>query len=110
MRICDRSLLQRRPIDDDAERLTAVAAVIAAVRARGDDALRDYTERFDRVRLDDFRVPDPARALERVSPDVLAALRAAAERLETFHRRQPATSWVTGELGGLVGQMVTPLD
>jgi histidinol dehydrogenase len=110
MRICDRHLLDRRPIDDDTERLAAVSAVIAAVRARGDAALRDYTERFDRVRLDDFRVPAPERALESVSAEVVAALRAAAERLEAYHRRQPTTSWVTRELGGMLGQIVTPLD
>ncbi len=112
MRICDRHLLDRRPIDDDAERLAAVAAVIAAVRARGDSALREYTEHFDRVRLDDFHVPEPALelALEWVSPDVVAALRAAAARLEAFHRQQPITSWMTRDLGGLLGQMVSPLD
>src|SRR5579859_3104354 len=110
MRICDRHLLDRRPIDDDAERLAAVASVIGAVRLRGDAALREYTERFDHVRLDDFRVPDPARALALVSTPVVDALTAAAKRLEAFHRRQPMTSWMTRELGGLLGQLVTPLD
>lgn len=110
MRICDRRLLERRPIDDDAERLAAVAAVLAAVRARGDAALREYTERYDHVQLDGFCVPEPGSALERVGDEVLAALRAAAGRIEAFHRRQPATSWVTSELGGILGQIVTPLD
>jgi histidinol dehydrogenase len=110
MRICDRHLLDRRPIDDDAERLAAVSAVIGAVRSKGDAALREYTERFDHVRLDNFRVPEPARAVALVSPEVVAALKAAAERLEAFHRRQPVTSWMTRELGGLLGQLVTPLD
>jgi histidinol dehydrogenase len=110
MRICDRRLLDRRPIDDDSERLAAVAALIAAVRANGDAALREYTQRFDRVRVDDFHVPEPERAIDLVDGEVAAALRAAAERLEAFHRRQPATSWMTAELGGLTGQMVTPLD
>src|SRR5437868_334988 len=110
MRICDRHLLDRRPIDDDTERLAAVTAVIGAVRARGDAALREYTERFDHVRLDDFRVPEPTRALELVSPEVVTALKAAAERLEAYHRRQPVTSWMTRELGGLLGQIVSPLE
>ena len=110
MRICDRRLLERRPIDDDAERMAAVAAIVSAVRARGDAAVREYTQRFDHVTLDDFSAPEPARALELVSPDVISALKMAAGRLETFHRRQPVTSWMTRELGGLTGQMVTPLD
>jgi histidinol dehydrogenase len=110
MRICDRSLLARRPIDDDVERLAAVGAVISAVRARGDAALHEYTQRFDHVTLDDFRAPRPDHALDLVSPEVLAALKTAAERLEAFHRRQPLTSWMTREQGGLLGQLVTPLD
>jgi histidinol dehydrogenase len=110
MRICDRRLLERRPIDDDRERLAAVAAILADVRARGDAAVREYSQRFDHVSLTGFRVPEPGRALERVSNEVLAALKVAAARLETFHRRQPAASWVTTELGGLLGQMVTPLN
>jgi histidinol dehydrogenase len=110
MRICDRRLLERRPIDDDAERLASVAAVLANVRARGDAALREYTQRFDHVSLDDFRVPEPERALERVSSEVVEALKVSAQRLEAYHRKQPAASWLTRELGGLMGQMVIPLD
>ena len=49
MKICDASLLRRKPLEDDAEALASVAQVLADVRARGDDALRDYTERFDIV-------------------------------------------------------------
>jgi histidinol dehydrogenase len=109
MKLCDRSLLRRQPIDSDPKLLAAVAAVLAAVRADGDAAVRAYTARFDRVDVDTFRVADTATALERVDPDVLASLRAAAARLEAFHRKQPVHSWLTAELGGLVGQMVTPL-
>jgi histidinol dehydrogenase len=109
MRICNRSLLQRRPLDDDAA-LAAVVKIIAAVRARGDEALRELTAKFDQVDLNGFWVPELERALDLVEPDVLAALRSAAERLEAYHRRQPVTSWMTSELGGILGQMVIPLD
>jgi histidinol dehydrogenase len=110
MNLCDRSLLQRQPIDADPQYVETVRAVLAAVRERGDVAVRELTERFDRVSLDTLTVSDPAAALERVPPGVLESLRVAAARLEQFHRRQPATSWLTHELGGLVGQMVTPLS
>jgi histidinol dehydrogenase len=45
-----------------------------------------------------------------VEPDVLDALRSAAGRVEAYHRRQPLNSWMTSELGGILGQMVIPLD
>lgn len=109
MKICDRSLLRRQPIDADAQYTQPVAEIAAAVRLRGDAALREYTTRFDRVTLDDLHVCAPERALAMVAPDVLAALRAAADRLERFHRRQPVTSWMTTDLGGVLGQMVSPL-
>ena len=109
MKICDRSLLRRQPIDADDKYTAPVAAILADVRARGDAALREYTARFDRVTLDDLRVRNPERALELVAPDVLVALRAAAERLEQFHRQQPVHSWMTTNMGGVLGQMVSPL-
>ncbi|MCC6190114.1 MAG: histidinol dehydrogenase [Anaerolineales bacterium] len=109
MKICDRGLLQRRPFDDDLRFAQPVAEIVSAVRARGDAALREFTARFDKLTPERFQVAKPEEALQRVSPDVVAALRTAAGRLEQFHRRQPLTSWVTADLGGLMGQMVTPL-
>ena len=110
MKLCDRSLLKRRPIDADPQYLEPVMAVLRAVRADGDKAVRAYTERFDRVAPDTFAVIDPSAALAQVAPEVVEALRAAAARLEAFHRKQPVNTWLTHELGGLVGQMVTPLS
>src|SRR5712691_2125159 len=70
----------------------AVAAIIDAVAARGDAALVEYTNRFDRVALspDRLRVsPDEiAAAADRAAPETVAALRLAAERIESFHRLQ----------------------
>src|SRR5262245_54069123 len=104
MKICDRSLLRRQPIDADDKYTAPVAAILADVRAGGDAALREYTARFDRVTLDSLHVQDARRALDLVPDDVLAALRTAAERLEAFHRQQPVHSWMTTELGGVLGQ------
>jgi len=70
----------------------AVAAIVEAVAARGDGALVEYTNHFDRVALSPERLrlsPDEiaaGRAL--VPPETIAALRLAAERIESFHRRQ----------------------
>jgi histidinol dehydrogenase len=93
-----------------------VASICADVRARGDDALLEYTERFDRIkaaRVADLELPrsalDEARsALERGQRE---ALEQAAARIRAFHERQLAQSWQFTESDGTtLGQRVTPLD
>src|SRR5439155_3874871 len=70
----------------------AVAAIIDAVAARGDAALVEYTNRFDRVRLGpgDLRLSaaEIAAGADAAPSETVAALRLAAERIESFHRRQ----------------------
>lgn len=109
MKIRDKSLLQRTPLEENDRHLPAVSEILAAVRAGGDSALRALTARFDHVDLERFSVDDPSIALSRIPSDLLASLRLAAERLEQFHRQQPLTSWSTSALGGTLGQRVTPL-
>ncbi|MBM3683902.1 MAG: histidinol dehydrogenase [Actinobacteria bacterium] len=70
--------------------VAAVREILADVEARGDDAVRDYTERFDGVRTDSFRVPQAEldAALVEVGDDVRAALTEAAESIRAFHATQ----------------------
>src|ERR1700720_2697324 len=82
----------------------AVAPIIDDVAARGDAALIDYTRRFDGMdlaagglRLTAREIADGAAA---AAPETVAALRVAAERIESFHRRQlPAPIDYVDELG-----------
>ncbi len=97
------------------ERLTpdqAVRRIVADVRARGDAALREWTERIDGVALDSLAAaPDEFdAAMAATPPEVLDALRFAAARIEAFHRRQPVTSWVDPAPEGWLGQIVRPID
>lgn len=64
--------------------------ILADVAARGDDAVRDLTERFDGVRPTDLRVPPAAidAALWEVDADLRAALETAAAGIDDFHRQQ----------------------
>lgn len=90
----------------------AVQAILLEVRKRGDEALREYTERFDRVRLQKFRVSESefAEASEQVKPEVKAALEEAAANIRDFHERQVRQSWfTTKESGTLLGQIIRPL-
>lgn len=89
----------------------AVAHILADVRQRGDEALRDWTARVDGLVLDDLEVPAQALAAAHASlpPDLADALNLAAERIRAFHACQPISSWTTTELGGTLGQRVRPL-
>jgi histidinol dehydrogenase len=70
-----------------------VRDILAAVAERGDAAVREYTSRFDGVELDSLVVADAelAAAIERIEPDVRAALELAADRIAAYHEAQMPT-------------------
>ena len=91
-------------------------AIVDDVRARGDAALLEYTNRFDRMAATSvaaLEIPaDEMRAaLESLPAARRAALEAAARRIGAFHEHQRAQSWtLTEDDGTELGQRVTPLD
>jgi histidinol dehydrogenase len=93
-----------------------VAAIIADVRARGDAALLEHTQRFDRVTarsVAELEIPgaELEGALAGLPADVHKPIAAAADRIRRYHERQRAESWTYTEADGTVlGQKVTPLD
>lgn len=92
--------------------VAAVREILADVRARGDDALRDLTERFDGVRPEQLRVPveEIRAALDRIDPAVRTALEAAAERIRAFHETQRRTDHTFERDGIVVEALVRPVD
>lgn len=93
----------------------AVADIIADVRARGDAALCDYSERFDRLSLTPAQLRIPAAEIEaamaRVPSDLIAALDFAANRIEAFHRAQlPRDLTVTDAAGLVLGLRWTAIE
>jgi len=92
----------------------AVAAIIDDVAARGDVALVAYTNRFDRVSLSPGQLRlspgEIAAGADRAAPETVAALRLAAERIESFHRRQlPADIDYVDAAGVRLGQRWRPI-
>ena len=90
-----------------------VDAIIADVRARGDDALRDYARKFDGAELDRLEVSQQEldEALAAADPGFLETLRQAAANIEAFHRRQLHDNFVMTEQDGVVlGQKYTPVE
>ena len=82
--------LLKRPVRDAEDLNATVRSVLCDVRQRGDEAVREYEERFDHVRLDTFSVTEQemveAEAL--VSDELKDALRLAHRNIETFHTAQ----------------------
>jgi histidinol dehydrogenase len=106
--------LDRSPSSADPAIVQRVAAILDAVRAGGDAALLDFTERFDGVRLtaDGLAVTaaEFAAARERLGPAAVGALEYAAGRIERFHRTSLPTSWsMRDEHGSRLGQEIRPL-
>jgi histidinol dehydrogenase len=102
----------RRVFGEDLMPEAAVARILAAVRARGDEALREWTSRIEGLTLDSFEVPAKAwkAAYNALPPDLAKALTLATERIRDFHARQPIPSWTTTDLGGTLGQRMVPLQ
>jgi histidinol dehydrogenase len=100
---------------DDPELRDAVAAIVRDVAARGDEAVVEYTRRFDRLEVDDvsaLRVgPDEMEAAARaIEPELLASLRRAASNIRDFHERQREHGFLDLHPDGTVlGQRVAPL-
>ena len=91
----------------------AVADIIADVRNRGDAALLELTEKFDKVRLTSLEVSKDEidGALASVGDDFLAVLRRAAANIRKFHERQVRNSFIINDEDGIViGQKVIPVD
>jgi histidinol dehydrogenase len=97
----------------NAEAMIAATNIVEDVRTRGDEALREYTAKFDGVEIESFRVSDEAieAALSQVDPTVYAALEKAAAQIRDFHERQKQQSWINVRPdGAMVGAKVQPLD
>ena len=90
----------------------AVTAIIADVRSRGDEALFEYTARFDKAVLTSLEV-SPAEideAFQTVAPEFLDILREAAANIRLFHEKQVRNSFVINRDGVVMGQKVTPIE
>jgi len=105
--ILTRGILAEENVD------AAVDAVLAAVRAEGDAALRSYEKQFDGAELDGLFVTEAEldAAEAQVDPELLETLRQAAENIRAFHSRQIHNDFVlTDKPGVVMGQRYTPIE
>ena len=90
-----------------------VAEILRNVRERGDEALKEYTARFDGAALDSLTVSpeEMEEALAQVEPEFLRVLEKAAANIRKFHSRQVRNSFIINDEDGIVmGQKVIPVD
>ncbi|WCN38194.1 histidinol dehydrogenase [Aneurinibacillus uraniidurans] len=104
----------RRDVENgtDTQR-AAVLDILAQVKQNGDQAVLDYTARFDGIMLDSMRVSEAefAEAEQNISPEVREAIEAAAINIRDYHSRQMRQSWMTTkESGTMLGQLIRPLQ
>ena len=95
---------------------STVEAILRDVRSRGDEAVLEYTNRFDQLEAGSLAAleisrNDLDRALAGLPAVRRGALELAAARIRGYHERQPLVSWQYTESDGTtLGQKVTPLD
>ena len=91
----------------------AVTEILAQVAARGDEALREYTLRFDKADLTNLEVTEAEidEAFAAVEPKFVAILEQAAANIRAFHEKQRRNSFVVADQPGVVlGQKIVPIQ
>lgn len=109
------ALLDRRMIEDP-QTSKVVSDILQEVRSRGDEALVEYSRRFDRFAGDTVAELEVSKAqmqasLDSLEPSLAEALHTAADRIRHYHERQIQPSWQYEEEDGSVyGQVVVALE
>ena len=102
-------LLMRPAVLAGADIAKTVEAIVTDVRARGDDALRDYAAKFDKATLDSIRVEEKAidEAEARLSEDIKSAMKLAVKNIESFHIAQRLSPVTVQTMPGVTCRQVT---
>lgn len=107
------NLLKRSP-NNYGQYVDAVNEIVESVRSRGDEAVFEYTEKFDGAKLcaDSIVVTQEEieEAYTQISTEVLEVIRKAIVNIRTYHEKQRQYSWFDSQPNGtILGQKVTPL-
>lgn len=110
-----KEMLQKRSTNHFGEYEKTVRDILEDVKSRKDEALFEYTEKFDHVVItkENVRVTDAEieEAVAQVSPEFIGVLERASENIRAFHEKQKRISWVDmKEDGSMLGQKFTPLE
>lgn len=90
-----------------------VSEIIRDVRRRGDEALLEYTQKFDKASLTSLQVTEEEfqQSLDSVEPEFLSVLKHAAANITKFHSRQKRNSFILNDRDGVIlGQKIIPIQ
>ena len=105
--ILNRDIRAEKNVED------VVDAIIADVRTRGDEALKEYALKFDGAEIENLQVTQEEieDAFANMDPYFLETLKEAAANIESFHRQQVHKNFVVNDKPGIVlGQKYTPIE
>jgi histidinol dehydrogenase len=85
---------------------------LLSVEGEGDQAIKKWSALLDRYEGEEISISQKEleRAWNQLSPRLKQAMQTAADRIRSFHEKQTIQSWITAEMGGQLGQRVTPIE
>jgi len=104
-------LLEKRSQLDVPEVTKVVTEIIAQVRASGDAAVFEYTAKFDKVEIEQFRVSKEEIDVAVIDNKLLAVIEKSIQNIKDFHQKQKIQSWTEEKPGGIqLGLLVRPIE
>jgi len=90
----------------------AVATILDSIEAEGDAALLKWSKLLDRFEGGSILVPQEKmkEAWDNLPLDIQKILQQASDRIRAFHEKQPIQSWISGDMGGKLGQRFTAIE
>jgi histidinol dehydrogenase len=106
-------LIQRTKSKDGGSVINIVSEIIDNVKRSGDQALKEYSKKFDYADVENIRVSDSeiTSAYNLVDEELLQTIRKSKQNIWSFHEKQLQNSWISAkEDGSMLGQLVRPLE
>ena len=103
----------KRSGDDVNNVIGTVSDILADVKESGDEALKNYTKKFDNVELGDSKVSNVEieEAYQNIDPNLLEALKSSASNIEKFHKEEIPSEWEIEVIEGVkAGQIIRPIS
>ncbi len=90
----------------------AVEIILRSVEQEGDRGIQKWSQMLDNFNGEEIAIPQAKlkQAWKQLPLKLQQAMQAAANRIRTFHKKQPIQSWTTNEMGGQLGQRFTPIE